>query len=630
MKSKTKIFVSSMAILGSLGFVLSSCGKMSGTPSTNKPVTPPGQFDNKIVIQTAQNKFYPLMWAFAEIVDLYNKQFKDTEGFIPVELQQSEVSKANSELELTNKVVGEISSKSPLVPNIILADLNAAYKINGYNRLLDLSNNTIINENYFDSDIYNNFNKISGSSETDKKVYAIPFNLTTTDSLVFNKPLMNLLFKLVKEGGGMVEENSKIYQELKMENFESRFMNKKWKNLQIKDNMTYKGLTIDDNTFSNLESMFEFSKKIVDGLKLKEDSAMASESRDRDLKIFMLDYGPNIYQKYLWSKLGNSKDKWLWNFKLKDGTFDLDFTNLKKTEDQNTIGTTYDFFKNSYSTLDLKNNQTLKSIYFGSGGVSDWASWDIRNFDTAFAIAPHVGWNQSVFSPFTVKTFRATKGDVTQEDINNAKTNFASASEVLWKSQLTKFDKTNPNKNTFWIGGSSLIGISTSDKRDAQTKKFLEWLFNNNTRINVPDSPLNNKSISEILNSISAYDLTSKNALSDTAKTALETTINAEQAEVDKVKAEPTPETLKTPDWSKIYLNKGALASLNDWLTFKKELTAKPQENSIAFINTDEKASGILSIINSAISGITKTASATNLTKENLIKQIQDKLGSAN
>ncbi|SYV94170.1 Uncharacterised protein, partial [Mycoplasmoides gallisepticum] len=68
--------------------------------------------------------------------------------------------------------------------------------------------------------------------------------------------------------------------------------------MQIKNNEIYKGLTVDDQTFSNLESMFEFSKKFTEGLELKQ--ARTVTGQQRDLKVFMLDYGPNIYQKYLW------------------------------------------------------------------------------------------------------------------------------------------------------------------------------------------------------------------------------------------------------------------------------------------------------------------------------------------
>ncbi|MES3497541.1 hypothetical protein MG1601_125 [Mycoplasmoides gallisepticum] len=97
---------------------------------------------------------------------------------------------------------------------------------------------------------------------------------------------------------------------------------------------------------------------------------------------------------------------------------------------------------------------------------------------------------------------------------------------------------------------------------------------------------------------------------------------------MDKVKDNPTPETYNNSDWSRIYLNKGALASLTDWLTFKSELNKDPANNSIAFIHTDEKANRILSILNGAVSGITRSANPTNLTKENLLRQINDTLGS--
>ncbi|SYV93960.1 Uncharacterised protein, partial [Mycoplasmoides gallisepticum] len=48
---------------------------------------------------------------------------------------------------------------------------------------------------------------------------------------------------------------------------------------------------------------------------------------------------------------------------------------------------------------------------------------------------------------------------------------------------------------------------------------------------------------------MSAYDLTSKQALSTTAQQALTDTIAKEQAEVDKVKNNPTPETYNNSDW---------------------------------------------------------------------------------
>ncbi|SYV93962.1 Uncharacterised protein, partial [Mycoplasmoides gallisepticum] len=68
--------------------------------------------------------------------------------------------------------------------------------------------------------------------------------------------------------------------------------------MQVKSNEIYKGLTVDDKTFSNLESMFEFSKKFTEGLELKQTPTVTGQQRD--LKVFMLNYGPTIYQKYLW------------------------------------------------------------------------------------------------------------------------------------------------------------------------------------------------------------------------------------------------------------------------------------------------------------------------------------------
>ncbi|QMT98699.1 hypothetical protein H3143_00985 [Mycoplasma tullyi] len=622
MRKRNKFYMYSIAALSSLGIFLSSC---TGAART----APKGEFDDKVVIQTAQNRFYPLMAAFSQLVDLYNKEHANTPGFLPVELQQSEKTNASRELQLTNNVVGSIRSNSPLVPNIILADLNAAYEINRYNRLLDLSNSPIINANYFDSDLYNNYNKVTGSDQNGNKVYAIPFNLTTTDGLVFNKPVMSLIFDMVEKGGGTVDKTSATYKELHLDNYMTKLANKKWSDLMVKSADVYKDLSVNDKTFSNLESMFEFSKKFTDGLQLKSNPTVTGQQND--LKIFMIDYGSTIYQKYLWAKLGNSKESWLWNLKLDGNQFDLDFSNIRTPEKQKIIGDTYDFYKNNYTSLNLNDKQLLKSIYFATNRGNDWAGSNIRDFDTAFGIAPQVAWNRTVVSPYVINRYRDDANKpVTQQDINNALAKFPAENEVLWKTQVTKFDQNNLNKNTFWIGGSSLIGISTSQRRDEQTRKFLEWLFNNDTKINVPDSPLYNQSINQILNTVSSYVLTSKQALSTQTEQTLKDNIAKEQAEVDKIKDKPTVENYNNKDWSTIYLNKASLATLQDWLTFKSELTKDRTNNSIVSINTNDKANGILSIIDGAISGITASEQPSNLTRENLLKQINDALGPNN
>ncbi|QZX49308.1 P68 family surface lipoprotein [Mycoplasma sp. E35C] len=639
LKKTRKSFISSLMALGFAGtMVLSSCAH-AGSPSRpiyggdpDNKVGDTSGFGNKIVIQTAQNRFYPLMHALSSLVESYNNEFfkKDPTNNFEVVLQQSEETKAASETQLTSNVLTKIQAKSNDIPNILLADLNSAYQLQRVESLLDISGSQIINANYFDSTIFNEFNKIAGSDESvTTKVYAIPFNLTTVDSLVFNKPLMNLLFKFVKDGGGEVKEDSNIYKELKIESFNPEsyesIKNKKWFNLEVKENNVFKGVTVDDSTFENLESMFDFAKKITEGLKVKSEKTVSGQQRD--LKIFMLDYGPSTYKKYLWSKLGNTKESWLWNYKVEDGKNELDYTNLEKEQNQNIIKQSFKFFKDSYAKQDLSDDQWLKSIYFSQGGTNDWASWDIRTYDTAFAIAPHVGWNQSVISPFSINTFGKKANEaLTEEDVTNVQKKFASQKDVLWKNQLTRYEKDQKERNTFLIGGSSLVGVKTSAERDKQTIKFLEWLFNDDTIIHDESSIYNNQSISKVLNSKSAYDITSKKALSKEALDKLNKEIEGQETKVNKFFEENSLyANIKDPDWSQIYLNKGAAASLKDWLDFKAKLEKEPSKNSIAFINNDSKSLTISAIINKAIFDIT-TKAGSNLSEEQLITNIKEQL----
>ncbi|MDC4184312.1 P68 family surface lipoprotein [Mycoplasma bradburyae] len=616
-KSRTRILIGSMAALSLMSFSLSSCFKPNGGDISK---TPKGEFDDKVVIQTSQNSYYPLMKTLSLLVDLYNKEKANTEGFLKVELQTTENTNTKSELELTNKVVGDITSKSPLVPNIILADLNAAYKINTLDRLLDVNGSSVINEAYFDTDVYNNFNKLVGTNKNDNKIYAIPFDITETDALVFNKPLMSLLFDFIEKGGGTVDKESKIYKELKVEDFTTKIQNKKWKNLEVKGNEVFKDWTVDDNTFDNFESILEFSDKIVKNLKIKDNAEV--NTKDADLKVFLVTYEDDLFNKFLWSKLGNNQTSWLWTQKADGDILDLDFANAKKPETQTKIGEAFDFLKNHYSALDLNNEQLLRSVQYTGGGI---VSWNVAKFDAAFGIAPHIAWNSSMFSPYTIDRFRKDrKAPLTAEDITTAKNKYAAPNEVLWKNQIQKFDKNDKTKNTFWIGGSSLVGIKTSTKRDEQAKKFLEWLFNINSTITQSDSIFKGETVNSILNSQGGYIFTSKKAISDESKTKLKEILDNEQPVADKVlKDGPTVDDVNNNrSWKDLNFNKAALATLSNFLDFKKQRDAMPDKNSIISIATDDKSGKILKILKDAIGGISKTKEPTNLTKEKLLEEI--------
>ncbi|QZX48957.1 P68 family surface lipoprotein [Mycoplasma sp. E35C] len=604
-------------------------------PPQAEPPQPkqPSKYDNKVIFQTSQNDFYPLMHAMSVLVDEYNKEHKDEKGYFEVILQKSDQSKARSETTLTRNVTKAIQENNPDIPNIILANLNSGYQIDKLNRLLDFGQSKILNKDNFDEEIIKYYTK--GGSGADKdKILAIPFDLTTLDSFVFNKPVMNLLFDFVEKGGGTVNKDSQIYKELKIDDFMKKIpATKKWHDLELKNPKAFDKYVVNDETFSNLESVLEFSKKMISSLKLKANPSTSIPTRD--LKIFMTD-GLNIINKYLWSKLGNTDSSWLWTNNDKADKFKPDYSNIKKEDTIKKIGDAYDVFKNNFGTFKIydkeikgkKISPKLYSWYVANGGTTDWTSWDIRTFDTAFGFGPHVGWNQSVISPFVLKTFRKNpKSKLTQKDVEEASQNFAFADQVLWKNQLTKFDKTQKDNNTFLIGGSSLVAIKTDEARDKQTIKFLEWLLDGKTKINLPNSPYNNKTPLEILNSISSYTLTTKDALTDKKRDELDKRIKEQEDKVNKdiITQKKFWEGVNSPEWSQLYLNKGALATLDDWLNYKKEFKKDNKKNSITFYYEDEFTSRLISAINSSIFSIARPILGTQ-SKDAMLKTIKKRI----
>lgn len=135
---------------------------------------------------------------------------------------------------------------------------------------------------------------------------------------------MQRLFALFKQGGGKINENSKIYNQLQTQTVLSA--NNFWSTVALKNNEVFKDKTINDSTFDNLESIFKFSSMIYGGLNL------TNVSPDTDQSILEIDYDRNLLTKYIWSKLGNSEKDFLWNLKAETNNprdLVVNFDNLK-------------------------------------------------------------------------------------------------------------------------------------------------------------------------------------------------------------------------------------------------------------------------------------------------------------
>ncbi|QZX49372.1 P68 family surface lipoprotein [Mycoplasma sp. E35C] len=658
-----KAFISSITGLGLSALVISSC---TPTPSTReldgpqKPnpddetnkqtdpiITNPGdeninkprpriRSNEKIIFQTAQGDSYPQIRALKVLVDLYNQEFEDDQEHLDVVLQNREITKARSEVSLTRNTVDLIKKEDDKIPNLILGSLNSVNAINDVGYGLNLNKSKILKRQNFEESIFDYYNTLNNAKKDSNDIYGLPFSITTFDSLVYNKPLMNLIFKFVKDGGGMVDEHSKIYQELKQDDFLTKIpKTKRWNDLEVKNREVFKNLVVNDDTFGDFESIIEFSNQIAQGLKLKEE--ISSPEPTRSIKIFTTDSFAYTIRKYLWSKLGNNEQSWLWTHKYNDqNQMFLDFTNLKQEETIKKIGDFYNFFKNNLTSLPLSKKEykptetirpNLYSYYLALGTAADWTFSDIRTFDTAFGIGPHVGWSQSILSPGTLKDIKDPndpKKGASIEDLKKAGEQMPSADDVVWKNQLTRFNKNDKELNTFLVGSAGLIPIKSAPHKEKQTIKFLEWLFSGETKIKSANSPWKGRYIYEIFSQISGYNFTTKAALSKQTYDTLTKQIEQKQKRVDAIiKSDDKYSKINDPDWSTIYIDKAAAASLKDYLDFKEELNKDPNKNSIAFLFDDKKSLRINNHFTSSLFTLTRNLFGTAQTNDKFITKLR-------
>ncbi|EFF41765.1 P68 family surface lipoprotein [Mycoplasmopsis alligatoris] len=452
---KSNLVKKSIFSLVSLAAIISA----SACTTTNKQVenqvvykTDRAVADNKVVLQTAQNQYFPLMIALQELVPIYNELEKNKEGFLPVELQKQDVTKATSEANLAKNVITNIESNSSDVPNLILGNQASAYLINKYDKLLDLSD-TNINKEIFPKKVINQFNLLPGQKNVEK-IYNIPFDITDTDALVFNLDIMNVIFELVEKNGGNVDKNLEVYKKAQVakENTNQIPETSMFKYLKAKDSNAFKDFKIDNTTFSSIESIQNFSLEVFNRTKFDIASLSAEQkAKLSDVQIFTIDYQEDAFKKDL---INRTNGQFLWSLDTKENNlikFDLKDNQKLQTE----FSTLWDKW-NSYNKQSLveKVGEDTKS-YFSikyANNKTQWASWDIRTYNTAIAFAAAVGTNQS-YDSITSRNFFSRK-DAT------APKRWASNIDVNWNSQVFNSNADKNLKTSYNLGGSSLIALS--------------------------------------------------------------------------------------------------------------------------------------------------------------------------
>ncbi|MBU4689631.1 P68 family surface lipoprotein [Mycoplasma zalophidermidis] len=458
MKTRNKILFSVLPVISSVPVLAASC-------SGNEQKT-----DKKVIFSMAHSKTWPLPLALNPLIDYYNDFHKNEKGFIKVEPLYAETTKIYKEFDLIKDVkqnieTGEISK----LPNLILGAQASAYILNQGKDLLDL-NSYGVNKALFSTKIANLHAKLAGQDNTDK-IYNIPFDNADTDALLFNLDLMNLIFELIKQGGGQVDEASDIYLKALEASKKGNDVptNSIFKALKVKEN-AFKDWKVNDETFKSIESIRKFSKKFHDGVEL--DSSKINK-KTIDGEVLSIDYQDQVFIKELTE---NNKNKSIFSLEktndkneptkvkyniVTDEGIKSNFTNL------------WNSYKDTVARQEFTEGESKHSFYsikYMKNQLAEWGNWDILQYKTAISFAASVGANMSKQTVWAHKYFVELAKAATEEQYKT----FSTDDDVLLKGQVL-----STGKKVFSEGGSSLIPIKSSDNElNDATAKFVKWLYN--------------------------------------------------------------------------------------------------------------------------------------------------------
>ncbi|MGY6172119.1 P68 family surface lipoprotein [Candidatus Mycoplasma pogonae] len=492
----------------------------------------------KIIFQTSQASTFPLMQPLAEAVKQYNKTQKGTPNFLEVELQDSAITKANSEYNLAKQVITKLETiknnqddkGSEHIPNIILNNARGAFMISQYNRLLDINSLA----NVIDETILPLHQQLPGQKQGN--IYSLPFDLMSNDNLVFNLDIMKLIFDQIKAGGGSIDETSQIAQRVLKAAREGNAEipnNKIWKHMQAKSSAVFQGFNVNDATFANLDQILNFTNRIYEGLQLNPNLTTEQKNALKnsfDPKILMIEYEQELFKKYLYSKLGadvgnelfGSPEKFLWYLKTDDkgiqtifyafeeGTSDDEKTHQAKLKQK--LQEAFDSFVKASKYRELKAikvaNLENPKLFYGAYNATlkntDWSSNNLLEYGAAMAIVPAV----HVANSYENSKTRASEGQNKPEKYQT----FAKRQDIWWKPQLLNFSDNQINP-IFQEGGSNLVVLKTNNAtRDQATKKFLTWLYNGTMQ----DANNNSVLVRDYLRDKTSYIFPAKNSLTTT------------------------------------------------------------------------------------------------------------------
>ncbi|OYD26889.1 putative lipoprotein [Mycoplasma testudineum] len=490
-----------------LPFAAISTAAMAISCSSNNPST--AKFDTvndgKIVLQTAQQEFFPMFKALKKVVDFYNEQQKNIDGFIPVVLNSRNNLNVTTEAELITKITNSIRAKDVNnIPNLVMANKSLTQPLFANGMLLDLTNSKITKEIFTDT-MYHYENDLPGINLDNSKIYNIPYSLINSDNMVFNLDAMAHIFREIKKNGATIDTNSNIYKKVAevnqnlLENpdssdFKPANDNYDWGSSNgIVDSTTFLDLTINDSTFDSFKNSTDFANRVRNSLTPLQGKKLPN--------IGGIDYAWILFSKVMLKLNNYSNNDYLWKI---DNTGRTVFNFIGNSDiaksNQEKIKQAFNTIIGEWSYEDANKEAAFRITQTGERG--DATPWLIRDNLMAFSYGPNVEYSHSVFSSASLKDFNSDG----RANIDA----WLKRDEVYWKNQLFKIEETD-TQGGFVPDGSSLLAIHANEIENKGTIKFLEWLFTGN----LIDENNQSIKVTNYLMKNSGYVIGTKEAISD-------------------------------------------------------------------------------------------------------------------
>ncbi|CAC13491.1 LIPOPROTEIN [Mycoplasmopsis pulmonis] len=632
MKNKKRFLVSAaFAAFLALTPIVVSCKQGESSKKLNFQAD---SFEDKVVFQSAQGTIWPLMTGLSELIKIYNQEYKNDADFLPVELQDQSITKTFSEDTLARDTLSKIhGGNNNDIPNILLNNPSGAFLISQYERLLDFEGTKIKGE-LFGEVLRKTHSKIPGSNV--EKLYALPFDVTTVDAVLYNLDIMAHIFEQIRAGGGKVNLSETNPLKMKIDKAKTEGNSeipegKIWRYLMAKSNQAFSGYEVKDETFESYEAIQEFASKVYDGLELQKnlsDEIKAKIASDADAKVFRMDYQDLTFGKFLYDRLNayEGKNPYLWDFENPDPSKGITGRNLKYNFKNDPR--VKEIFLNAYNDFVKDNKQKivsgsgtsakrLKSIYYSTKGHNDWSGSDVTRYNSAFAYTTKLGYT-NYYNSSTLKqsVLRGFSGNAQEQEKRwkDLEKGFTRIEDFWLTRQTTKLQKNSQNR-LFNYGGSSLVAIKTTQKRDKATIKFLEWIFTGD----LPEKHGGGK-VKDLLRNRSRYIVPTADKISEQERDKVQKLIDEQDKLFKDLKAKENKSAEEIAQMDKAEEQRNYFISAR--LTIDDILASVKAKEQTRFIYNDDYTSQIWTKITQILLNSTKSGEKP-LTKEEFWAELE-------